>query len=129
MEDGSVDVVLLRRAYRLRNAGLAPPSYRSGALAADVLWRVVDDPGARASERAAAAAALDVHATPDERQRRREAAARMASPQVRVAIERVAARPSAASERFGERPPEIGVELASEDDDRLTAAMARVRDG
>jgi hypothetical protein len=90
---------------------------------------VVDDPGANASERAAAAAALEVHATRDERQRLREAAARMASPQVRIAIERVAARRPARSERFGDTPPAIGVGMADEDDGQLTAAMACVRDG
>jgi hypothetical protein len=55
--------------------------------------------------------------------------ARMASPQVRIAIERVAARRPARSERFGDTPPAIGVGMADEDDGQLTAAMARVRDG
>jgi hypothetical protein len=59
---------------------------------------VVDDPGATGAERAAAAVVLGAAATPAERARLRDAAARMASPRVRVAIERVAAGAGAAGD-------------------------------
>ena len=65
-------------------------SYRVAGLVGDALWRVMDDPGATGSERAAAAVVVGAVATPEERARLREAAARIASPQVRVAIQRAA---------------------------------------
>jgi hypothetical protein len=101
---------------RLRALAM-PSSYRTGGLGTDVLWRVIDDPGASASERAAAAVALDVNATTEERRRLHEVAARIAEPHVRVAIEHVAARASAPSEGSAENV-----------DDSLIAALAAVRD-
>ena len=74
---------------RLRSLASHEP-YRAVAFGGDALWRVVDDPGATGAERAAAAVVLGVVATPAERARLRDAAARMASPRVRVAIQRVA---------------------------------------
>jgi hypothetical protein len=90
-------------------------SYRTGGVGADVLWRVIDDPGASASERAAAAVALDVSATAEDRRRLHEVAARIAEPHVRIAIEHVAARGSGQSD-------------APVDDGPLTAAMAGIGD-
>ncbi len=75
---------------RLRS--LAPPidtPYRAAALATDALWRVVDDPSATGVERAAAAVVLGASATPADRVRLRDAAARIASPRVRTAIQQV----------------------------------------
>jgi hypothetical protein len=83
---------------RLRSLASHGP-YRAVALGAEALWRVVDDPGATGAERAAAAVVLGTLATPAERARLRGAAARMACPKVRVAIERVA---------DGAGPPEQG---------------------
>ncbi|HEX4445212.1 MAG TPA: hypothetical protein VH044_00690 [Polyangiaceae bacterium] len=74
---------------RLRALAI-PGSYREAGVAGEVLWRVLEEPGATASERAAAAVAIGAFATPEERVRLRVAAARVASPRVRVAIERVA---------------------------------------
>jgi hypothetical protein len=74
---------------RLRALASHEP-YRAAVLAGDSLWRVVDDPNASGVERAAAAVVLGAAATDDERARLRRAAARMASPPVRVAILRVA---------------------------------------
>jgi hypothetical protein len=108
----------------------APVSYRAAGLAAEVLWQVIDDPGASPSERAAAAVALDVNATQAERQRLHEVAARIASPQVRVAIEHVAARWRARSDGSGAQPPsETGMETPDGDDGPLAAALARISDG
>jgi hypothetical protein len=67
-----------------------PASYRAAGFAGDSLWRVVDDPGATATERAAAAVVLGTGATPEERVRLLDAAARIVSPRVRVAVERAA---------------------------------------
>jgi hypothetical protein len=78
--------VWLRRLRALASRG----SYRAVGLVGDALWRVMDDPGATGSERAAAAVIVGAEATPEERARLREAAARIASPQVRVAIQRAA---------------------------------------
>jgi hypothetical protein len=59
-----------------------------------------------------------------------EIAARMASPQVRVALERVAARPSARVEgATAEAPSESDRGTTDRGDDELTAVMARVDDG
>jgi hypothetical protein len=105
-------------AWLTRVRGLATTtSYRNGGLDTDVLWRVIDDPGTGASERAAAAAALDINATTEDRQRLHGVAARIAEPHVRVAIEHVAARGSGRSEA-----------TAEDDDDRLIAAMAAIKD-
>jgi hypothetical protein len=82
---------------RLRSLASLEP-YRAVAFGRDALWRVVDDPGATGAERAAAAVVLGAAATPAERARLRDAAARMASPRVRVAIERVAAGAGAAGD-------------------------------
>jgi hypothetical protein len=76
----------LTRLRTLANRG----SYRAVGLLGDPLWRVMDDPGATGAERAAAAVVLEAVATPAERVRLREAASRIASPRVRVAIDRVA---------------------------------------
>jgi hypothetical protein len=103
-------------------------SYRADGLAADVLWRVVDDARASASERAGAAAALDVNATPDERQRLRDIAARMASPRVRVAIEHVAARRPLPPEGSASEPSSETALGPTHGDDELAAAMARITD-
>jgi hypothetical protein len=65
-------------------------SYRAVGFVGGPLWRIMDDPGATGSERAAAAVVVGAVATPEERARLREAAARTASPAVRVAIERAA---------------------------------------
>ena len=74
---------------RLRALAAHEP-YRAAGVAGDSLWRVVDDPLATGVERVAAAVVLGTAATEAERRRLRDAAARMASPHVRVAIERVA---------------------------------------
>ncbi|HTB76887.1 MAG TPA: hypothetical protein VK762_26765 [Polyangiaceae bacterium] len=74
---------------RLRALAVREP-YRAAGFAGDSLWRVVDDPLATGVERIAAAVVLGTGATAAERARLRDAAARMASPRVRVAIERVA---------------------------------------
>jgi hypothetical protein len=74
---------------RLRALAADAP-YRAAGFAGDSLWRVVDDPLATGVERVAAAVVLGTAATEAERTRLRDAAARMASPHVRVAIERVA---------------------------------------
>jgi hypothetical protein len=74
---------------RLRALASHEP-YRATVFAGDSLWRVVDDPNATGVERAAAAVVLGAAGTHDERARLRKAAARMASPPVRVAILRVA---------------------------------------
>lgn len=76
----------LTRLRSLANRG----SYRAVGILGEALWRVMDDPGATGSERAAAAVVIGAVATPAERARLREAASRMASPQVRIAIQRVA---------------------------------------
>ncbi len=65
-------------------------SYRGGTVARDAVWRVFEDPGSSASDRAAAAVVLGSVATPEDRARLREVAARIVSPRVRVAVERVA---------------------------------------
>jgi hypothetical protein len=84
----------LTRLRSLANRG----SYRAVGILGEALWRVMDDPGATGSERAAAAVVIGAVATPAERARLREAASRMASPQVRIVIQRAAdpleARPS-----------------------------------
>jgi hypothetical protein len=96
------------RAWLARLRSFARPGpYRAAGAADDLLWRVIDDPGAAESERAAAALVLGADATQDERSRLRRVAARTASPRVRVAIERVA-------EGAGE--------------DELAAAMAAIKD-
>jgi hypothetical protein len=74
---------------RLRALASHEP-YRAAVFGGDSLWRVVDDPNASEVERAAAAVVLGAAATDDERARLRNAAARIASPPVRVAIQRVA---------------------------------------
>ncbi len=74
---------------RLRSLASHEP-YRATAFGGDALWRVVDDRLATGAERAAAAVVLGAAATSAERARLRDAAARMASPRVRVAIQRVA---------------------------------------
>jgi hypothetical protein len=76
----------LTRLRSLANRG----SYRAVGILGEALWRVMDDPGATGSERAAAAVVIGAVATPAERARLREAASRMASPQVRIVIQRVA---------------------------------------
>ena len=82
---------------------------------------------ARARQKpAGAAAALDVNATSEERRRLREVAARMASPRVRVAIERVAARRSVPAEGSASEPFSETALGTTHDDDELTAAMARI---
>jgi hypothetical protein len=96
------------RAWLARLRSFARPGpYRAVGASDDLLWRVIDDPGAAESERAGAALVLGAAATQDERSRLRRVAARTASPRVRVAIERVA-------------------EAAGEDE--LTAAMAAIND-
>jgi hypothetical protein len=108
-------------AWLARVRALAQPeSYRAPGFAADVLWRVVDDPDACETERAAAAVVLGMTATPEERERLREAAARIASPRVRVAIERVAAHPPCRSGVGTDERGEVGPEAS---DDELLAAM------
>jgi hypothetical protein len=73
---------------RLRSLAIDTP-YRAAALATDALWRVVDDPSASGAERAAAAVVLGSAATPADRARLRDAAARIVSPRVRMAIQQV----------------------------------------
>ncbi|HEX3769483.1 MAG TPA: hypothetical protein VHV30_01405 [Polyangiaceae bacterium] len=77
-------------------------SYRAIGLVGDSLWQVMDDPGASGAERAAAAVVVGSVATPEDRVRLREAAARIASPQVRVAIERAAVPAEDSSDSEGE---------------------------
>jgi hypothetical protein len=74
---------------RLRTLTRREP-YRAIDASADTFWRVMDDPGAGESERAAAAVVLGADASSEARSRLRDVAARVASPRVRVAIERVA---------------------------------------
>jgi hypothetical protein len=76
---------------RLRALTRRREPYRAVGATADALWRLLDDPGAGESERAAAAVVLGTDASGEERTRLREVAARVASPRVRVAMERVAA--------------------------------------
>jgi hypothetical protein len=83
--DGDVGAWLARLRSLASHA-----TYRTATFGGDSLWRVVDDPNATEVERAAAAVVLGAAATDDERARLRNAAARMASPPVRVAIQRVA---------------------------------------
>ena len=78
---------------------------------------MVDDPGATGVERAAAAVVLGSVATPAERARLRDAAARMASPRVRVAIQRAAASAAASAGAGGAN----GGDAAA--DDELALAM------
>jgi hypothetical protein len=104
---------------RLRSLAAEPP-YRAVALGGDALWRVVDDPGATGVERAAAAVVLGSVATPAERARLRDAAARMASPRVRVAIQRAAAASAGAAARAGANGAS-GDEAAA--DEELALAM------
>jgi len=92
---------------RLRTLAQHRDPYRAAGVTPDALWRLMDDPGAGESERAAAAVILAAGASGEDRSRLRGVAARVASPRVRVAIERVA-------------------EGAEEDD--LAAAMAAVED-
>jgi hypothetical protein len=92
---------------RLRTLAHHRDPYRAAGVTPDALWRLMDDPSAGESERAAAAVILAAGASGEERSRLRGVAARVASPRVRVAIERVA-------------------EGAEEDD--LAAAMAAVED-
>jgi hypothetical protein len=75
---------------RLRALGRRREPYRAVGATADYLWRLLDDPGAGESERAAAAVMLGSGASDEERARLRDVAARVASPHVRVAMERVA---------------------------------------
>jgi hypothetical protein len=91
---------------RLRTLTRREP-YRAVGADVDTLWRVMDDPGAGESERAAAAVVLGAEACGEARSRLRDVAARVASPRVRVAIEMVA-------------------EEAGEDD--LAAALSAVED-
>lgn len=74
---------------RLRTLTHREP-YRAIDASADTFWRVMDDPWAGESERAAAAVVLGADASNEARSRLRDVAARVASPRVRVAIERVA---------------------------------------
>jgi hypothetical protein len=83
--DGDVGAWLARLRSLASHA-----TYRTATFGGDSLWRVVDDPNATEVERAAAAVVLGAAATDDERARLRSAAARMASPPVRVAMQRVA---------------------------------------
>jgi hypothetical protein len=71
---------------RLRSLGRSGP-YREVGAPGDSLWRLIDDPSATETERAAAAVVLGAAANGEERQRLRQVAARVASPRVRVAIE------------------------------------------
>ncbi|HLK37773.1 MAG TPA: hypothetical protein VKU41_13525 [Polyangiaceae bacterium] len=82
--------------------------YRAPGPSIDALWRVVDDPGADESERAAAAVVLGSRGNQEVRVRLHGAAARMVSPRLRVAIERAAER------------------AAADDADDLIAAMAAI---
>ncbi|MGO9834589.1 MAG: hypothetical protein ACLP1X_10260 [Polyangiaceae bacterium] len=92
---------------RLRALARRREPYRAVGATADFLWRLLDDPSAGESERAAAAVMLGSEASGEERARLRDVAARVASPRVRVAMEKVAS--------------------GAEDDD-LAAAMAAVED-
>jgi hypothetical protein len=102
-------------------------SYRAPGLAPDQLWRVVDDPAACESERAAAAVVLGMTATPEERDRLREAAARIAAPRVRVALELVAT-PSPGRSHGLASDERRGIGPEASDDDELLAAMAAIVD-
>jgi hypothetical protein len=72
----------------LRRAGAADGgAYRALPVARTALWRLVEDPGVRASERAAAAAALAPGFDASERARIRVIAEASVSPHLRVALE------------------------------------------
>ena len=73
---------------RLRALAKQEP-YRATVFGGDALWRVVDDPCATGVERTAAAVVLGAAASPADRARLRDAAARIASPRVRMAIQQV----------------------------------------
>jgi hypothetical protein len=75
---------------RLRSLDQSGP-YRATAAPGQSLWRLINDPGAAETERAAAAVVLGAEANSENRSRLREVAARIASPRVRVAIECAAA--------------------------------------
>jgi hypothetical protein len=66
-------------------------SYRTSAVPAELLWRVVEDPAAPASERTAAATALKKELDDAGRSRLRIAAGASASAPLRVALETLAA--------------------------------------
>jgi hypothetical protein len=113
--ESEVDVDVGAWLARLRSLAAEPP-YRTLIVGGDALWRVVDDPGATGIERAAAAVVLGAVATPAERARLRDAAARMASPRVRVAIQRVAAS-------AGARAGEGAGDPAGDDEQALALAI------
>jgi hypothetical protein len=75
---------------RLRTLTHHREPYRAIGAPVDTLWRLMDDPTVGESERAAAAVVLGADASNEARSRLRDVAARVASPRVRVAIERVA---------------------------------------
>lgn len=93
-----VDAALLGRGSRdvkdwiamLRSIGAGASSFRTAALAPERLLRVVEDPTAEASVRAAAAVALGAAPDAESRSRLRLVAQSVAAPRVRVAIERAA---------------------------------------
>jgi hypothetical protein len=68
-----------------------PSSFRSAAVPADALWRILDDPSAAATARAGAAAALRSRLDDEGRARLRVVADACAAPRLRVALARIAA--------------------------------------
>jgi len=93
-----VDTALLRRDSRamkdwmaaLRAMGAGTDSFRTTAFGPERLLRVVEDPTADATVRAAAAVAVGAQLDDERRARLRVVAGSVASPKVRVVIERAA---------------------------------------
>ena len=71
------------RAVTLRH------THRTGAISADHLWPVLESPGAKPMERAAAAVALGGELDERSRQRIAQAASATASPRLRVVLDAV----------------------------------------
>jgi hypothetical protein len=97
-------------ALRSIGAG-ANATMRTAPLARDRLWRILEDPQARQSARAAAAVALGAESDESDKGRMREAAEATAAPRLRVAITAAAA---ARDEELAEAYAEIEAAEAAE---------------
>jgi hypothetical protein len=86
----SAQMVSGATAEQLVHAAAGGADYRGAALTRDQLWALVEGPEVDASARQAAAEALAKTGDEGERKRLRVAAEHCASPEVRVAIERLA---------------------------------------
>jgi hypothetical protein len=65
-------------------------AHRRAAVSLDALWRTIEDHGSRAIDRAASAVALGEHLSDADRTRLKRISNSVASPKLRIAIERVA---------------------------------------